>query len=98
VAVVNVEYTGNVLNRDPAFGFLIPSSQKEPILGVIFDSSAFPQVWTKNTFFQKRFHNLFEIQGDRTIFTAMMGGRWFNKNFGDNPTVEQVEKIAQEQV
>jgi len=28
----------------------------------------------------------------------MMGGRWFNKNFGDNPTVEQVEKIAQEQV
>jgi len=44
VAVVNVEYTGNVLNRDPAFGFLIPSSQKEPILGVIFDSSAFPQV------------------------------------------------------
>ena len=27
-----------------AFGFLVPSSQKEPILGVIFDTCSFPQV------------------------------------------------------
>ena len=44
VAVVNIEYDGNVLNRDPAFGFLVPSTQKEPLLGVIFDTCSFPQV------------------------------------------------------
>ena len=27
-----------------AFGFLVPSSQKDPILGVIFDTCSFPQV------------------------------------------------------
>jgi len=34
----------------PAFGFLVPSSQKEPILGVIFDTCSFPQVGDITTF------------------------------------------------
>lgn len=40
VAVVNLAYKGKRLEKD-AFGFLIPPSQKVPILGVIFDSCNF---------------------------------------------------------
>ena len=35
---------GDVIGRE-AFGFLVPSSQPEPILGCIFDTSTFKQVW-----------------------------------------------------
>lgn len=42
VAVVNVGYTKNVLDRE-GFGYLVPSKEKEEILGVVWDSSAFPQ-------------------------------------------------------
>lgn len=42
VAVVNVQYQG--VQQDPAFGFLVPSSQKNvPILGAIYDTASFPQ-------------------------------------------------------
>lgn len=43
VAVVNLEYEGNVLPME-AFGFLVPPNQNMPILGVIFDSCIYPQV------------------------------------------------------
>ncbi|KAL1131539.1 hypothetical protein AAG570_011156 [Ranatra chinensis] len=42
VAVVNLAYRGQVL-KENAFGFLVPPSQKLPILGVIFDSCSFPR-------------------------------------------------------
>lgn len=42
VAVVNLAFKGKVLSHN-AFGFLIPPSEKRPILGVIFDSCTFPQ-------------------------------------------------------
>ena len=42
VAVVNLEYEGNVLPMQ-GFGYLVPSSEPLDILGVIFDSCAFPQ-------------------------------------------------------
>jgi oxygen-dependent protoporphyrinogen oxidase len=42
VAVVNVGYRRKVLARE-GFGYLVPPSAKENILGVIWDSSAFPQ-------------------------------------------------------
>ncbi|KAJ9600130.1 hypothetical protein L9F63_009540 [Diploptera punctata] len=42
VGVVNLQYKGRLLNQD-AFGFLVPTSQKLPILGVIFDSCCFPK-------------------------------------------------------
>ncbi len=42
VAVVNVGYKEPVLSLK-GFGYLIPSQEKEPVLGVVWDSSAFPQ-------------------------------------------------------
>ncbi|XP_014272547.1 protoporphyrinogen oxidase [Halyomorpha halys] len=46
VCVVNLAYKGNVIDYN-AFGFLVPPSQKVPLLGVIFDTCSFPQEeWT----------------------------------------------------
>ena len=61
-------FEGNHLINEPAFGFLVPSSEENvPILGVIYDTCSFPQ-------------------GDKTIFTVMMGGAWFDQLFGQNPS------------
>ena len=78
VGLVNLEWTGQKLRQD-AFGFLVPSSQNSPLLGVVFDSCSFPQ-------------------GDRTILTAMMGGRWFESLFGRNVTEETLLDIALKEV
>lgn len=44
VAVVTVEFDSDHLPGVPdAFGFLVPSSQPELILGVVFDTCSFPQ-------------------------------------------------------
>lgn len=46
VCVVNLAYKGKAIDYD-AFGFLVPPSQKIPLLGVIFDTCSFPQEdWT----------------------------------------------------
>ena len=42
VGVVNLQYRGKQLKQE-AFGFLVPSSQKLPILGIVFDSCCFPK-------------------------------------------------------
>lgn len=42
VGVVNLEYPGQLLN-EPAFGYLVPSSEPNKVLGVIFDTCTFPQ-------------------------------------------------------
>nr|CAG4640882.1 EOG090X06SP [Eulimnadia texana] len=78
VGVVNLEWSGRKLDKD-AFGFLVPSSQLLPILGIVFDSCSFPQ-------------------GDRTILTVMMGGKWFNTLFGNEPTEERLLNVALQQV
>ena len=68
VAVINFMFEGKHLINEPAFGFLVPSSEENvPILGVIYDTCSFPQ-------------------GDKTIFTVMMGGAWFDQLFGQNPS------------
>lgn len=41
VAVVNLGWKTNVLQRE-GFGYLIPQSEKKDVLGVVWDSSAFP--------------------------------------------------------
>ncbi len=41
LSVVHVGYRENVLQKN-GFGYLIPTKEKEKILGVVFDSSAFP--------------------------------------------------------
>lgn len=40
VAVINIEYPGKVQPLD-AFGFLVPSNQRVPILGAVFDTCCF---------------------------------------------------------
>ena len=42
VGVVNLEYEGGVVPLD-GFGFLVPSSDKIQVLGIIFDSCTFPE-------------------------------------------------------
>jgi len=42
VAVVNLGYRCSVLDKK-GFGYLIPSREKEQILGVVWDSSVFPE-------------------------------------------------------
>lgn len=78
VGVVNLEYSGHLLD-EPAFGYLVPSSEPNKVLGVIFDTCTFPQ-------------------GDRTIFTVMMGGYWFQTLFGDNPSHEDLLDIAMTEI
>lgn len=58
VAVVSLGYSQTVLKKK-GFGYLIPSKEKEKVLGVIWDSSVFPQ--------QNR-------HPDETRLTVMMGG------------------------
>jgi oxygen-dependent protoporphyrinogen oxidase len=42
VAVVNLGYRKSVLDRS-GYGYLVPSCEKEPVLGMVWDSSVFPQ-------------------------------------------------------
>jgi oxygen-dependent protoporphyrinogen oxidase len=42
VAVVNLQFKGRLLKED-AFGFLVPSSEKLPVLGIVFDTCSFPK-------------------------------------------------------
>lgn len=58
LTVVCLGYNEDCLEK-PGFGYLIPSKEKENLLGVVFDSSAFPE------------QNLSEGQ---TRLTAMIGG------------------------
>jgi oxygen-dependent protoporphyrinogen oxidase len=59
VAVVNMGWSNKVLNHE-GFGYLVPSCQKQKILGVVFDSSAFAM--------QNK-------QKEETRLTVMLGGR-----------------------
>jgi oxygen-dependent protoporphyrinogen oxidase len=58
VAAVHLGWNTKTLQKE-GFGYLIPTKEKEQLLGVIFDSSAFPQ--------QNR-------SSDQTRMTAMLGG------------------------
>ena len=58
IATVNLGYRKNLLFKK-GFGYLIPSKEKEDVLGVVFDSSAFPE--------QNR-------HTEETRLTVMLGG------------------------
>jgi oxygen-dependent protoporphyrinogen oxidase len=55
LTVVNLAFAGNVLSKQ-GFGYLVPTSENEKILGMIWDSSVFPQ----------------QNRGNETRMTAMM--------------------------
>ncbi|XP_019735518.1 protoporphyrinogen oxidase [Hippocampus comes] len=85
VAVVNLQYEGSVLPVT-GFGHLVPSSEDQGLLGVVYDSVPFPQ------------HN--RSEGLTTRLTVMMGGAWFQEVFGspDAVTEEQLLERATEAV
>ncbi|XP_071806353.1 protoporphyrinogen oxidase-like [Asterias amurensis] len=73
VAVINLEYEGSHLPTE-GFGYLVPSHERSNVLGVIFDSCAFPQ---------------HDRPGPKTTrITCMMGGAWFRELFGDPDKVD----------
>lgn len=74
VVVVNLQFKGRLL-KENAFGLLVPSSEKLPILGIVFDTCCFPK-------------------GDNTVLTVMMGGRWFDQFFGNDPSPDKLLSTA----
>ncbi|TWW79960.1 protoporphyrinogen oxidase isoform X2 [Takifugu flavidus] len=79
VAVVNLEYEGSVLPVE-GFGHLLPSSEDQAVLGVVYDSVAFPQ------------HN--RPTGETTRLTVMMGGAWFHRAGGSLGAVTQGDLLS----
>lgn len=64
VAVINLQFAGNTLIKEPGFGFLIPPIENLPILGVIYDSCCFDMgnntvltVMMGGKWFRERFGN-----------------------------------------
>lgn len=70
VAVVTAEFPGTSLTL-PGFGHLLPSTEMSKSLGVIYESSIWPQ---------------HDRAGDTptTRLTIMMGGHWFREWFGED--------------
>ncbi|XP_030329823.1 protoporphyrinogen oxidase isoform X2 [Strigops habroptila] len=68
VAVVNLQYEGVALPVT-GFGHLVPSSEDGSLLGIVYDSVAFPQ------------HDGAAAASLR--LTVMLGGAWFEQSFGD---------------
>ncbi|XP_055352022.1 protoporphyrinogen oxidase-like [Paramacrobiotus metropolitanus] len=78
VAVLNLQFPGDILQHLPAFGYLVPSVEQSPLLGVIFDSWIFPQ------------HAKSSDEQPITQLTCMLGGAYFDHYFGPlNATTEQ---------
>ncbi|NXL05622.1 PPOX oxidase, partial [Mesembrinibis cayennensis] len=72
VAVVNLQYEGVALPVT-GFGHLVPSSEDASLLGIVYDSVAFPQ---------------HDATGAASVrLTVMLGGAWFGQSFGDPATV-----------
>lgn len=78
VAVVNLEYEGSILPVT-GFGHLVPSTEDQGLLGIVYDSVPFPQ------------HN--RPDGHTTRLTVMMGGAWFQEVFGTPEDVEAVDLL-----
>ncbi|KAE8588827.1 hypothetical protein XENTR_v10022762 [Xenopus tropicalis] len=79
VAVVNLQYEGQVLPIS-GFGHLIPSTEERALLGIVYDSIAFPQ------------HN--KRGSSSTRLTVMLGGAWFESSIGD-PDAVSSEKVLE---
>lgn len=77
VAVVNLEYDGEVLPVS-GFGHLIPSFEDKAKLGIVYDSLAFPEHNRRGT--------------SSTRLTVMLGGAWFESSLGDPESVSK-EKL-----
>lgn len=89
VAVVNLQYEGVTLPVT-GFGHLVPSSEDDSLLGIVYDSVAFPQ---------------HDGAGPASVrLTVMLGGAWFTRAFGDPAAVapatllQRAQAAAREQL
>ncbi|KAM3825062.1 protoporphyrinogen oxidase isoform 1-T1 [Vipera latastei] len=79
VAVVNLQYE-NVQLPVTGFGHLVPSFEDRSLLGVVYDSVAFPeQNGQKDSI---------------TRLTVMLGGAWFTSHLGDPDTIPHSELLS----
>ncbi|XP_018582438.1 protoporphyrinogen oxidase [Scleropages formosus] len=79
VALVNLEYEGSILPVT-GFGHLVPSSEDKALLGVVYDSVPFPQ------------HS--RPGAPSTRLTVMMGGAWFQEEFGKPEGLAEQELLG----
>uniref|UniRef100_A0A669Q771 Protoporphyrinogen oxidase n=1 Tax=Phasianus colchicus TaxID=9054 RepID=A0A669Q771_PHACC len=82
VAVVNLQYR-DVTLPVTGFGHLVPSSEDEALLGIVYDSVAFPQ---------------HDGTGSPSVrLTVMLGGSWFHRSFGDPTTAPKAVLLQRAQ-
>ena len=74
--------TNNVQNERYSFGGI-------PQIGIIIVDNTSCNQLIRNFVFHI-------ISNGNSIFTVMMGGRWFSSTLGDNPSVARVEELAVE--
>uniref|UniRef100_A0A8C3SJP3 Protoporphyrinogen oxidase n=1 Tax=Chelydra serpentina TaxID=8475 RepID=A0A8C3SJP3_CHESE len=79
VGVVNLQYNGATLPIT-GFGHLVPSFEDSSLLGIIYDSVAFPE---QNG-----------TGGPSVRLTVMLGGAWFEQGFGDPDMVPQAMLLS----
>ncbi|KAJ6657041.1 hypothetical protein lerEdw1_003042 [Lerista edwardsae] len=82
VGVVNLQYKGVSLPVT-GFGHLVPSFEDHSLLGVVYDSVAFP---TQDG-----------SAGPAPRLTVMLGGAWFTPDFGDPDTASQAALLSRAQ-
>uniref|UniRef100_A0A8C8SQY6 Protoporphyrinogen oxidase n=1 Tax=Pelusios castaneus TaxID=367368 RepID=A0A8C8SQY6_9SAUR len=79
VGVVNLQYDGATLPI-MGFGHLVPSFEDSSLLGIVYDSVAFPE---QNG-----------TGGPSVRLTVMLGGAWFVQGFGDPAAVPQAVLLS----
>ncbi|XP_066466464.1 protoporphyrinogen oxidase [Tiliqua scincoides] len=82
VGVVNLQYKGVSLPVT-GFGHLVPSFEDSSLLGIVYDSVAFP---TQDG-----------SDGPAPRLTVMLGGSWFTPGFGDPDTASQAALLSRAQ-
>ncbi|XP_006038252.1 protoporphyrinogen oxidase, partial [Alligator sinensis] len=82
VGVVNLQYDDATLPVT-GFGHLVPSFENSSLLGIVYDSVAFPE---QNG-----------AKGNSIRLTVMLGGAWFTQSFGDPETVLPATLLHQAQ-
>lgn len=101
MAVVNLLFKGDVI-KEKGFGYLIPEIEKEKILGVVWDSSAFPHMCKKNqslltVMMGKVHHPNLDQYNENDV--AKIASQSLNKQMGikKSPTLRHI-KIALEAI
>ncbi|XP_061462163.1 protoporphyrinogen oxidase [Rhineura floridana] len=82
VGVVNLQYK-NVALPVTGFGHLVPAFEDSSLLGIVYDSVAFPEQDGSS--------------GPSTRLTVMLGGAWFTSGLGDPDTVSHAVLLSRAQ-